>query len=85
MNFIKKQSEKSAPFFMMIATPACHDPFIPAPQFKRNYKSNRAPRTPSFNVAGGPVSVANLSHCCIINPLIILTYVYLKPVARHLR
>ena len=40
----------------MVATPACHAPFTPAPQYKNNFNSSKAPRTPAFNVAGGPVS-----------------------------
>lgn len=54
VSFIKEQSEASGPFFMMVATPACHDPFTPAPQYKDNFNSSKAPRTPAFNAAGGP-------------------------------
>ena len=61
MSFIKEQSEASPPFFMMVATPACHAPFTPAPQYKENFNSSKAPRTPSFNTAGGPVSVIRLT------------------------
>ena len=60
MNFIKEQSEASPPFFMMVATPACHAPFTPAPQYKENFNTSKAPRTPSFNTAGGSVSVIKL-------------------------
>ena len=40
----------------MVATPACHAPFTPAPQYKNNFNSSKAPRTAAFNVPGGPVS-----------------------------
>ncbi|XP_032784585.2 N-acetylglucosamine-6-sulfatase isoform X4 [Daphnia magna] len=39
----------SRPFFAMIAPPACHAPFTPAPQFSRSFAGRRAPRWPSFN------------------------------------
>lgn len=54
VSFIKEQSEASPPFFMMVATPACHAPFTPAPQYKDNFNTSKAPRTASFNMAGGP-------------------------------
>ena len=58
VSFINEQSEASPPFFMMVATPACHAPFTPAPQYKDNFNTSKAPRTKSFNTAGGPVSRA---------------------------
>jgi len=33
----------------MIAPPACHSPFTPAPQFAHKFADRRAPRWPSFN------------------------------------
>ncbi|XP_058955120.1 N-acetylglucosamine-6-sulfatase [Pocillopora verrucosa] len=54
VSFINEQSEASPPFFMMVATPACHAPFTPAPQYKDNFNTSKAPRTKSFNTAGGP-------------------------------
>lgn len=54
VDFIKEQSAESTPFFLMVATPACHSPFTPAPQYKNNFNTSKAPRTPAFNAAGGP-------------------------------
>lgn len=54
VNFLKNQSGASTPFFMMVSTPACHSPFTAAPQYKNNFNSSKAPRTPAFNAAGGP-------------------------------
>ncbi|XP_057380419.1 N-acetylglucosamine-6-sulfatase-like isoform X1 [Daphnia carinata] len=39
----------SRPFFAVIAPPACHSPFTPAPQHSRKFAGRRAPRSPSFN------------------------------------
>lgn len=33
----------------MIAPPACHSPFTPAPRFSKKFAHRRAPRWPSFN------------------------------------
>ncbi|PIO22567.1 hypothetical protein AB205_0060540, partial [Aquarana catesbeiana] len=40
------------PFFMMIATPAPHSPWTPAPQYANSFKNVSAPRGGSFNVHG---------------------------------
>ena len=37
------------PFLMVLATPAPHDPFTPAPQYKDAFPDEIAPRTPAFN------------------------------------
>jgi len=37
------------PFLMVLAPPACHAPFTPAPQYKDMFKDKKAPRTPAFN------------------------------------
>ena len=34
---------------MVLAPPACHAPFTPAPQYKDKFKDRKAPRTPAFN------------------------------------
>jgi len=39
----------TAPVFAMVATPACHDPFDPAPQYAAEFVSSNAPRTPNWN------------------------------------
>jgi len=37
------------PFLMVLAPPACHAPFTPAPQYREKFKDKKAPRTPAFN------------------------------------
>ncbi|CAL1548211.1 unnamed protein product [Lymnaea stagnalis] len=49
--FLSAQTSKK-PFFMMLSTPACHQPFTPAPQYMKNFSSVKAPRTKHFNVHG---------------------------------
>ena len=49
---LEKKSGGGGPAFAMVATPACHDPFDPAPQYSRGQTanvSNIAPRTPNWN------------------------------------
>ncbi|XP_014667749.1 PREDICTED: N-acetylglucosamine-6-sulfatase-like isoform X2 [Priapulus caudatus] len=41
------------PFFMMLSTPACHQPFTPAPQYAKNFSNLQAPRNGSFDKPGG--------------------------------
>ena len=48
VSFIKKQ-DKSKPFMMMLSTPACHNPFTPAPQYNSTFEDIKAPRNGSFN------------------------------------
>ncbi|XP_048242352.1 N-acetylglucosamine-6-sulfatase-like isoform X1 [Haliotis rufescens] len=49
--FLEMQSRDSlSPFFMMLSTPACHDPFTPAPQYNSTFSDARAPRGGSFNL-----------------------------------
>ena len=33
----------------VLAPPACHAPFTPAPQYKERFKEIKAPRTPAFD------------------------------------
>ncbi|XP_070611048.1 N-acetylglucosamine-6-sulfatase [Erythrolamprus reginae] len=40
------------PFFMMIATPAPHSPWIAAPQYKKSFENVSAPRNNNFNIHG---------------------------------
>ncbi|KAG8137789.1 hypothetical protein E2320_003736 [Naja naja] len=40
------------PFFMMIATPAPHSPWIAAPQYKKSFENVSAPRNSNFNIHG---------------------------------
>ena len=41
------------PFLMVLATPAPHDPFTPAPQYANAFPDQIAPRTPAFNYVDG--------------------------------
>ena len=34
---------------MVLAPPACHAPFTPAPQFSKQFANRTAPRTKAFN------------------------------------
>ncbi|BFZ15526.1 hypothetical protein BsWGS_18565 [Bradybaena similaris] len=52
VEFLQKQVNTTRPFFMMLATPACHDPFTSAPQYEKNFTSEQAPRTKQFNIHG---------------------------------
>jgi len=45
----RSASGSSAPFLMVLAPPACHAPFTPAPQYKDRFKDVKAPRTPAFD------------------------------------
>ncbi|XP_064421777.1 N-acetylglucosamine-6-sulfatase-like [Latimeria chalumnae] len=51
LEFLQRKSAFS-PFFMMLATPASHSPFTPAPQYEKSYNTTKAPRGGSFNVHG---------------------------------
>lgn len=42
----------TAPFFMMLGTPASHGPNTPAPQYEQTYAGLHSPRLPSWNVTG---------------------------------
>jgi len=43
------QSKDDSPFLMMLAPPACHSPFTPAPQHQKKFSNTTAPRTDVFN------------------------------------
>ncbi|KAK7490756.1 hypothetical protein BaRGS_00017985, partial [Batillaria attramentaria] len=50
-DFLDKLRDDSPPFFLMLSTPACHEPFPSAPQYSHFYRSAQAPRDHgSFNV-----------------------------------
>ncbi|XP_005105831.2 N-acetylglucosamine-6-sulfatase isoform X2 [Aplysia californica] len=51
LDFLNKQNGDS-PFFLMLSTPACHEPFDSAPQFLKNFTGDKAPRTKHFNIHG---------------------------------
>jgi len=48
LSFLDLQS-KDTPFLMVIATPAAHAPFDPAPQYNNTGEGQNAPRTPNWN------------------------------------
>ena len=41
------------PFLLVLAPPASHAPFTPAPQYQDRFSELSAPRPPSFNVESG--------------------------------
>ena len=41
------------PFLLVVAPPASHAPFTPAPQYQDRFSELSAPRPPSFNVESG--------------------------------
>uniref|UniRef100_A0A2C9LAN5 Sulfatase N-terminal domain-containing protein n=1 Tax=Biomphalaria glabrata TaxID=6526 RepID=A0A2C9LAN5_BIOGL len=51
VNFLNSVSSRK-PFFMMLSTPACHQPFTSAPQYLQNFTDRKAPRTKHFNIHG---------------------------------
>lgn len=46
--------DQGGPVFMMVATPACHGPNDPAPQYEETYAGRTSPRLPSWNKAPQP-------------------------------
>lgn len=52
LEFMSHALRKGKPFFMMVATPASHEPNTPAPQYAETYAGRKAPRLPSYNVTG---------------------------------
>ncbi|PVD33907.1 hypothetical protein C0Q70_05169 [Pomacea canaliculata] len=50
-DFLELQGPSSPPFFLMLSTPACHEPFPSAPHYAHRYSAAKAPRDHgSFNV-----------------------------------
>jgi len=47
-HYVRTKSAEN-PFLMVLAPPACHAPFTPAPQYRDKFKDKKAPRTPAFN------------------------------------
>nr|XP_013189649.1 unnamed protein product [Amyelois transitella] len=50
ISYIENQTE-SQPFFMVLAPPAPHEPFTPAPRHKGKFSNVTAVRHPNFNIA----------------------------------
>ncbi|XP_014228915.1 N-acetylglucosamine-6-sulfatase-like [Trichogramma pretiosum] len=48
LNFLRQQKAEE-PFLMVLAPPAPHEPFTPAPRHNDKYKGKTAKRTPNFN------------------------------------
>ncbi|XP_072122521.1 glucosamine (N-acetyl)-6-sulfatase (Sanfilippo disease IIID), b [Mobula birostris] len=51
VEFLESRSRR-VPFFMALATPACHSPWTAAPKYSKSFNSTKAPRHGSFNVHG---------------------------------
>lgn len=51
MEFLGNQNDDK-PFFMMLSTPACHEPWTSAPQYKDLFSDVVAQRTGSYNTHG---------------------------------
>ncbi|KAH3877270.1 N-acetylglucosamine-6-sulfatase-like [Dreissena polymorpha] len=51
VEFLKNRN-MTAPFFMMLSTPSCHDPFTPAPQYNASFPEAQVPRTGNYNMRG---------------------------------
>eukprot|EP01083_Nonionella_stella_P033613 91997_1 len=48
LSFLDIQTQET-PFLMVVATPAAHAPFVPAPQYNNTAEHLNAPRTPNWN------------------------------------
>jgi N-acetylglucosamine-6-sulfatase len=48
LDFLKLQGDES-PFLMVIAPPACHDPFTPADRFRDRFANVKVPKGADFN------------------------------------
>ncbi|XP_077488843.1 N-acetylglucosamine-6-sulfatase-like [Amblyomma americanum] len=51
LTFLENRPDSRRPFFMMLSTPAPHQPFTPAVRHKEAFAKLNAPRTPAFNVS----------------------------------
>jgi hypothetical protein len=61
LEFLRQHHVTEKNFLMVLAPPAPHAPFTPAPKYKDRYKNVTAMRTPNFNV---PVfRVSNIYDC----------------------
>jgi N-acetylglucosamine-6-sulfatase len=50
LEFLHQQHVTEKNFLMVLAPPAPHAPFTPAPEYKDYYKNVTAMRTPNFNI-----------------------------------
>ena len=51
VDYIRRASKHSKPFFLSVWTRAPHQPAIPAPRYKNKFKNTALPRPPSFDEA----------------------------------
>lgn len=49
LSFLNQKRLENSPFFMMLSTPAAHEPFTPALRHQNAFPGAKAVRTPSFN------------------------------------
>jgi len=55
LNFLQSlPTTNTPPFMMVLATPAAHAPFTPAPQYNNTDSGVKSPRIPNWNVAPSP-------------------------------
>lgn len=50
LSFLNVHANSTRPFFALIAPPAPHSPFTPAPKYKDHFSGIKAIRTKNFNV-----------------------------------
>lgn len=50
LSFLNLRSNSTDPFFAIIAPPAPHSPFIPAPKYENYFSGIKAKKTKNFNV-----------------------------------
>eukprot|EP00054_Salpingoeca_dolichothecata_P020402 m.128621 g.128621 ORF g.128621 m.128621 type:complete len:506 (+) comp23599_c0_seq1:2-1519(+) len=49
LKFIGDMANDERPFFAIVATPSCHDPTEPAPQYSGRFANLTSPRLPNYN------------------------------------
>jgi N-acetylglucosamine-6-sulfatase len=50
VKFIDRASRSHRPFFLELATFAPHEPYVPAPRYRHDFRGMQAPRPPDFDV-----------------------------------
>ncbi|XP_023222239.1 N-acetylglucosamine-6-sulfatase-like isoform X1 [Centruroides sculpturatus] len=50
LKFLQSYKLPQGPFFMMLAPPSPHKPYIPEDKYKKRFNDKHAPRTPNFNI-----------------------------------
>ena len=59
VKFIDHASRSHKPFFLELATFAPHEPYVPAPRYRHDFRGLQAPRPPDFDVL--PTNAADLA------------------------